>query len=514
MIDPNFASATIRKYSHNFAIFNPTWSVLNAIHQLEKNLIQWKFEKEFGRYIRKPKDRYYVKMQGGRIWRFHINIYDTFIEECSKAGVKLDTLIIHESQDYQTTDVEHCHNGIKSVMDKQREFVEYLSSPEPRHKLVEARTGFGKTFMTAYSSVKHRTRIVYIILPKYIAKTIGDLKEEFHLSNDDICVVDAENGGLNRLKQVIALGKEGKLKAKFIIISLVIYATWLNKYIIHGAALKDDGWLCSPVNFFETVDSNQLIIDECHEFFHSVFFITLFTHVRISIFMSATLEDKDKFITDMYEIMFPHKNRISKGEFKKYMKATCVYYDFAQPQYIRVTEFGNTSYSHVAFERSILKNKFVRENYAKFVIWCIEQNWIKLEHPKVLLLYFATTNMIEFILKKLTAQYKDLKIVKKIHGSPIKPVHSSDIVISTIGSLGTGHDIKNLKEVHMHVNRDSIKSNKQGWGRLREQADGNHRLIFMIARQFPKAMTYDAEKRKLLSKEATCIDTAFYIDKI
>ena len=497
----------VRVYSHCFSVHRPTYPVRRAITELCNGLVHWVGTYKAGRYVKQPGERYYAYIQDRDEWRFSIHMLEDFKARLCAINISDHDIHYEVIPPFEHRHVDHIFTSTKSPRENQLDTINYIMDDTNPQKLVEAATGTGKTYMTMYGSYRRSTPIVYIILPRFINKTIKDLKGEFDIGNGDIVAVK----GSDQLAYLTQLGKADKLDAKFIIISLSTYIAWIRSYINNPEGIKAKGFACSPIKFFETIKSNMCVIDECHMQFGAVFMTTLFMHVKWTIFMSATLsKPEDAFITKMYQYFYPARYRIKKLVPPPYLKAHKVRYRIGKPEYIRCKERGSEFYSHNAFEESIRANKKLFNSYMEVIAWIMELKWTKLDRPKVLLIYFTSIEFIDAAKAWLEKRYPDYVIKRKVAEDPIENAHSADIVLSTIGSLGTGHDIFALKAVICAISVSASQTNQQVYGRLREQDDGNHDFYYLYSEQIAKQKEYADQKEELLKPVTVENDVFFF----
>jgi hypothetical protein len=87
-----------------------------------------------------------------------------------------------------------------------------------------------------------------------------------------------------------------------------------------------------------------------------------------------------------------------------------------------------------------------------------------------LLIFMSTIELCEKVADYLACYVSDkgLTIDYFVSGKKDEVLHTTDIVVSTLGKAGTGKDIKNLAQVLCTVALDAKQRNVQVLGRLRE----------------------------------------------
>lgn len=341
-------------------------------------------------------------------------------------------------------------------------------------------------------------RVVCIVKPGYIEKWISDFKGYFDCVNSDIMVVK----GSAHLMGLLQMAKDGKLKSKFIIISNKTLQNYLKFYEQMQEGILDMGYACLPENLFEYLGSGLRLIDEVHQDFHLNFKIDLYTNVAKSVSLSATLLNNDPFIERMYKLAYPVEKRYT-GILDKYVVAKAVMYSLQSNTYVRTTEFGSTSYSHIAFEKSIMKNHIVRDTYFKLIANTVGisfiKNYVKGDKCAV---FCASIDMCTEFTKYIQKQYPHLDVRRYVAEDPYENLIEPDIRVTTILSGGTAHDIPGLTTVVLTIGIDSIQANIQTVGRLRKIKDRVVNFLYLVCNDIPKHLEYHGRKEKMLQQRA------------
>jgi hypothetical protein len=108
----------------------------------------------------------------------------------------------------------------------------------------------------------------------------------------------------------------------------------------------------------------------------------------------------------------------------------------------------------------------------------------------------------------------DLKFAKYNQGDSLVDALGADVIIATLQKAGTAIDIPNLTTVIMTVAIDSIQSNLQALGRLRDlkKLYGSDRVptfVYLACMNITKHMAYHKSKKELM-KERALISTTMH----
>ena len=492
----------ITQATHNFSIRKLTPRAKTLVNEFCKRYIQkGMIRNADGSFYLSPVKVFATARADREEYRFHINQLQEFLEYLKDHYVTEDLFrLIHAS-------VPAGRKIIAPVKpqwvarERQIPVIEYLlANTASRSRFVDAPTGSGKTFMTMQALSVFAKRTVILIKPMYIEKWHEDLTKTYDIDPKDIMVV---RGGAH-LKGLISLALENKLEASFILISNKTFQYWISQYELYGDDIEALGYETTPGDFFKTVGAGVRLIDEVHQDFHLNFKIDLYTNVERSISLSATLLNNDQFIEKMYRTAYPLNTRYVMPMPDGHISSFGIFYNFGNIDKIRTREFGSNNYSHNAVEKSIMRNHETVRKYFGLIDYTIAFGFTECKRPKKKLLIFASTiEMCTLLTNYLSMRYKQYNVKRYVSGDPYSDLMESDICVSTLGSAGTAVDIPNLTTVILTVAVDSIQSNIQSLGRLRDLNDGSEvQFYYFACTDIPKHMEYSKRKEEMLNKRA------------
>lgn len=358
------------------------------------------------------------------------------------------------------------------------------------------------SFIAMTAAAQLGQRFALIVRPSYIEKWLIDFNKTYNEEIAECLMVVQGSAQLQALLQMAALGElDGN---KIILFSNKTLQNWIKLYEQNGSQILEQGYACLPDQLFEFLGVGVRIIDEVHQDFHLNFKLDLYTHVERSISLSATLLSEDDFLNNMYELAYPKGERFNGIAYDKYIDARAALYSFNDPRKIRVTEYGSKTYSHHAFEKSILRSESTTAAYFDMIRQVANGTFFKNYKPgQRLLVYCSSINMCTKLADYLRMQYPRLVINRYVEDDPFDYVMESDICVSTLQSAGTGIDIPNLTTVIMTPAVRSSAANIQGFGRLRKLADDTPVMfIYFVCQDFPKHTKYHEIKKVLLEERA------------
>jgi superfamily II DNA or RNA helicase len=433
-------------------------------------------------------------------YRFHINQLPAFEEHLTRnniIGSLVERLI---KPMFEPAKVEFKVKEGWAPKDYQLPLIDYLVQDKPVSKLLGLQTGKGKSASCLFAMSQIGTRTVFIIKPGYIEKWIGDISKQYEIDKDDIMTVQ----GGQQLMSLLQLAKENKITEKIIIISNKTFQIWLKAYEKYKEESLDIGYACYPHEMHEQLKSGLRVIDEVHQDFHLNFKIDLYTHVKSSISLSATLITNNPFIYNMQKIAYPLGDRCRDIPLDKYIDSYSLIYRFNNPDMIKTTEYGSNNYSHNAVEKSIMKHIPTLNNYLALIDYSMQISFLAVKRPKKKLLLFAyTVDLIDIIVDYLKRKYPQFDTRRYVGEDDYADLIESDIAVSTLGSSGTAHDLADLTTVILTPSVDSLQANVQSLGRLRKLNDGYPvQFLYLVCLDIPKSLQYDKSKRIMLAQRA------------
>ncbi len=362
------------------------------------------------------------------------------------------------------------------------------------------------TALTAAS--KFKNRVLVVVLAKYIEKWNSDIKNIIDINEKEILTIQ----GSDNLKSSINLAKANEFNYNYVVISLTTMINFIKAFENnYYDSLENYG--IDPLELCELFNIGVVIFDEVHEHLHSVFKTLSYTHVPKVIALSATFLSEDTIIDRIQRILFPKEIRFNKIKMKKYIKVIPVSYqikDISKAR-IRTSEFRSSTYSHTAFEKSLMNNYTKLNNYFNMIKDLINSLYIKdyIKGDK-LLIFCSTIKLCEKLKNYLLKIFTDYEIRTYIEGQSFENILKSDITISTLKSAGTALDIPNLRVVVLTINIDSPVTNLQALGRLRELPDRDVKYCYLYCSDIPKHVKYHYRRRELIKDRVLSISDMHY----
>ena len=477
----------IEIYSHFFKVVRPVQHFTYILNEFIRPLIQYEMDRIPGYKPQfRPVRTFATKTANNREFRFHINMFDKFRDFLKAKGIDIKPEQVTIMNIPKGAPLSHKYFFNKQLRDYQEEAVSHIFEdiPGQRTRLLGMPTGTGKTFTGLFACSKVGTRVIIFLLPKYIEKWTRDIQENMNVSPKSIMTVQ----GSSQLKGLIDLGKEGTLKADYIIVSIRTMQNFIDLYNADPEYCKMD-YGCIPEEMYDVLQIGQALIDETHQHIHAVFRIILFMNVQSLLSLSATLISDDPLIKNMHNVMYPKAVRYDKLLMEKYIEVFAVDYSFKNfgSRGIQTKEFNSNTYSHMAYEKSLIRRSENLDGYLKMISYLTNSAYIdRKESGDKLLVFAASIRLCEMIVNFLKKQYPSLDIRKFTEGDSYNNILESDIIVSTIQSSGTALDIPNLTTVINTLNVMSSPANLQALGRLRKIPNKQMRFYYTYCTDIPK----------------------------
>ena len=323
-------------------------------------------------------------------------------------------------------------------------------------------TGDGKTYCMTNAILKMKMKAIVITHKQRIKeqwiKTIMDMST---VDSTQVCDIS----GSDVIENII----KGKITAD---IYYVNHQTLSSYARVHGwTAIRE---------FFKKIKVGIKVVDEAHKFFENSLMIDFFSNVKKSYYLTATFTRSDPKEIRIFKLAYSSLYRFGEEtmnyeEKRKHIVFIVVYYHSyptLQQKNSISTSYGFSSYRYIDYALNEENNSMMR------VLQRIIDQTDRLEgktlviSPKVDSVNFIAQQLEKYTTKSVGTVHSKNSDKKNEKG------YESDIISSTIKSIGEGDDIKGLRVV---INLEPIGSKSladQLRGRLREYSDTEDTFMF------------------------------------
>lgn len=347
--------------------------------------------------------------------------------------------------------------------EEQQEAINFLMDPDAVNRTAEAATGFGKTFCGFYVTCQKARRTLFAMKATHIETWVQKIKEYF---GDEAMKRVAVLKGRESLLALMQLREEKVFPFDFIFISADTYRNYIAAYEDRENPFD---YPVAPQDLMAYFKVGLVVRDEAHEAINALCRQTMYTNVAQIIFLSATLVDDDPFVKSVYDRIFPTSDKW-QSQPNKYTIVHSMFYN--SDHQANLTGFGPRGYSHIAYEKQLMKHKSLFNQFWQMMADLIGERYVEnREEGLKCIVFVATVKMAELMKKKAQKEWPDLTIGCYTSKDSDEELYERDIVFSTPGSAGTGKDIRNLEWIWNTVAINSTKQQRQIMGRGRKVAD-------------------------------------------
>ena len=360
------------------------------------------------------------------------------------------------------------------------------------------------TVTSLFAAKQLDKRLAICVLGGYTDKWLKDIAENMRIDPKEIAVIQ----GSDSLIKYSHYPNEERPLPKVLIISINTMSKWYKLYEEDQVNPRLEAYGCLPQNFFEHLKIGTVIYDEIHQHPHIVYEMFTFLHIPQAIALSATFISKDPVLAKVQSMMFPRYKRYDKIRMKRYITSHACAYQIMNFQYsgIQTTQRGKNSYSHIEFEKSLLSKRRHRllEQYLRMLGDLVDVAYVenKADEDK-LLLFVSSKKMAEVVVDYLKERFPQFDTRTYLQESDYADVIEPDIRVTTVLSAGTAVDIPNLRVTILTINIDSIVSNYQAFGRLRElkhrTENKDVHFYYLYCTSIAKHREYHQNKVEMLS---------------
>lgn len=499
----------ITKYSHYFSVFSYTAKGSQFRREFCDRFIESSLVKKRGRFRKEPKRIYARRDLNKEEICFHINAFESFIQEAEKyqwSGCKYEVM---EAPANEGVDVDF-HTDF-SLWEEQIPIADFCLN-DNKINVVTAQPGAGKTIISLAVAAQFKKRFVVITLGGYEDRWIPELYDKLNLKPEEVrsCC------GCTKLYRLLREVKEGGIDdVKAIFLSTATLRDFIKNWNtgkVEGSGCED----IDPAMLWEYLGVGLMICDEAHKEVHLHAMVSLISNVKKIVYLTATLFPNTDFMKDIYELLFPRPCRKDTGKIVKYVDVVKVLYnlkDWRKAKFIG----GQGSYSHTTFEQWLMADKERKKNYTESLFEYVNGNWYTSRRPEHKLLVFAATiELCQHFAEYFRKRYPDLTINSYTSGDDYQILIDSHIIFSTLGKSGTAVDIPDLTQAILTVAVDSPNANIQALGRLRLlKGDKAFKQTYhcWVCNNIDKHLDYWKSKERLFSGRITGISTA-HLDRL
>lgn len=365
----------------------------------------------------------------------------------------------------------------------------YLHGAKYSQLILNLGTGLGKTYVTIAACIKAGVRSLIIVHRGTILdQWITTIKEKTNVPNKRVVVVR----GSDTIKKLL----KTPINYDFILIMNQTLASYKTNY--GEDALKE---------FIEHLSCGIKVVDEAHLCFRSIIEIDMFSNIPRNFYLTATFSRGDIKEVSLYKRVFSNAIKLSRRANFDHIIYTMISFNSLPTQVQRMSVmtnhgFNSKLYSDYAFDidptACILSSYFYALSEA-------------LMYPGRILVVIPKIEHCEYIKELTERKYPTMDIAALHSKNKLKEnqriKEESHIIISTMGSLGTGADIADIQSIILMEPFSSWVNNIQLIGRLRKISGRFSYVYELIDEGFPD-ITRMLQKR-FKSIKSSCKEVKF-----
>ena len=486
-------------YSHFFTVQNAEIELRKILYTMASDYTvfgmvwceksrkkRWKPIKTFGFYSKQNDE-----------FRFHIGQYERVVRACYERGIYLDTYHVPM---YDPIKEVYPINPRFILREKQEDASAFIMEDgvEGSHApLLSMPMGSGKTATALVTASRLGNRLSISVLAGYVDKWYKDVLELYEIDKKDIYRIEGKNSLVDYCQMTLENQNTPEKLPRVTIISLNTIGKWFKLYIENPFDPVLDMYGMKPWELLEKARIGTNIFDECHQHLHAVYRMFCFLHIPKTISLSATLTSQDETELRIQRMMYPRHKRFEDIKMGLYITVFACQYqikNFPQSR-IRTTEYGSNNYSHTAFEKSILGHRTIRFQYINMIVNMVVGAYAERSEPgDKCAVFVASHAMAREVCKAIKQRLPDYDTRTYLECDPLENLMDSDIRVTTVLSGGTAHDIKGLTRSINTINLNSVKSNLQVLGRLREITGKECEYYYLYCSSIPKHVEYHQNK--------------------
>ena len=354
--------------------------------------------------------------------------------------------------------------------------------------------GFVKTYCSVVAALERGMRTIIIVHSNQIKdQWLKTLQEKTTIKMDRVLDLSGSDNMHKLLKE--------KVDCDIIISLHASIESYISKYGYDGMR-----------RLMEHLECGTKIIDEAHLYFSSTIQIDFCSNISKNIYLTATFTRSNRLETALFDLVF--SNAVRYGEelgITQNVVYTFVYYNSGpdEKEIARIkTAYGTNNYRFIEYAI----DRDPKSTFLDAFFYTLE---LTKEHPGKTLVVIPKIEYCELLAEIIRREYPEDKVgtvhSKHTKEENLKIQEESDIIVSTLGSLGTGADIPGLRNMIIGELYSSEVTAKQLPKRLRPLENGEDSYCYeLVDTGFESILTMVRKKTKYIKKIAKKIKKINY----
>lgn len=473
---------TVSAVSDTCVICNKPFTSINGF--LKTNLIEYDFDAKLR--VWRQSYQYFFFNKRDMTYHMPINLLTPFLEYIRVRGVVFEERQVDPPSPIPARfDISH---GF-ALRDHQVAPVEYLTKGDESISSVELTCGAGKTFMSILSMARMRVRALIVIPSNLHDQWITSLATI--LPEEEVYSIKGWKSVQKAIDDESVWGVDGP---SIFIASNRTLASYAKEHSKYEEFIPFESFI-SKMRF------GVKVIDEIHMGFGMNVSIDLRCNISKNIYLSATYLRTSKNSKRIFDKVFPVHQRFIGEREKSHVNLTELSYYITSSAIPGWATDTNRGYSQFKYEDFILKEGYRQEKIVNKILKpAILAYFIRKKSPGQKLLIIVGKREFAYFLESAIADiFHDLKVSAFLAEHDSSVLLESDIIISTIKSMGTGKDVKGMKTLICFSSIASEVQNLQLIGRLRNIPGENCEFVSLVNRHIKAHGRHASRRREIFS---------------
>lgn len=455
--------------------------------------IQWDYK---SKRLHRVKDKsYYIAYEEDRVFIFPLTLLKVYLSTLGTTYHVEQSDIEFVKPVFNTLPLNVNFISDKQPRDYQQVIIDEICLPSRKINFIDLFVGAGKGLVSIYSLIKLNKKTGIILLPKYIDKWIEELTTLTDVKPERICVIQGSDSLITVMNDIDSY-RENKDIFIFSMRTVLMYLDeYINTTISKWSELK---YPIDPTQLMQALGIGVLLNDEAHQEFHALYTAMMFFQCEKFIAMSATLYSHDKHKQYLYNILFPKStyctNLLGSTD---HVDVYGVGYHIEKAK--RIPCERKQGYSQVMFEQYMLSNTYLLQQYLAMILEYADRYFIKRRDPGDRMVVFCSTiDMCKYMATQFARAYSNLTVSTYVQDDDYQVLFENDVIISTLGSAGTGIDLPGLITVLQTISVGSYQANVQAMGRLRKHPSKEVDYVYFYCKNLPKHYELNKQREESL----------------
>ncbi len=382
-----------------------------------------------------------------------------YIEQCQMLSLVIKT----EPCKWVTTNIQY--HGKLVLRDYQETAIEFMTEPQEDKcmRSLSLKPGEGKTLIAIMAILRLQRRAL-IVLPASLVDQWTSVFGE--LTNAKLMVLRGSKTVLDIIKS------NYEIDADVILTSIQT----IQEYAVGNPQYKEAPLL---QDFIRGLQVGVKIVDECHLNFNANVMVDIQSDIDLNLYLSATHIRSSKSSNSIFNKIFPAHIRYGELEVNTHINVTEVRYGLGQIETKAI--LTDRGYSQVKYEKYLLRQVTKLNRLIHHVFEPVLQKFfLEIKKPgQKLLILVGRVDFVNMLVEWLNEAHPILVSNAYYNGVSDDILTESDVIVSTVGSAGTGKDIKGLRTMILFTSFSSEPLNYQTIGRLRKM-DDEPEFVFLV----------------------------------